>query len=103
MNISVLKLGSLVATVAGAEGVVFDQDSLDQPVAKLALLYFGAIDNPSRPYDDFWGATNPASLVWVAHIDGLPSPPFFQLDKLLFWIQTYINYREVGWECLEDG
>lgn len=94
MNMSVLKLGNLVSTVAGSEGIVFEQGNLAQPVAKLALQYFGAIDSPSRPYDDFWGITTPASLVWIASIDGLPSPPFFQLDNLLFWVQTYLNYRK---------
>jgi hypothetical protein len=101
MNISVLNLGSLVATVAGAEGLVFDQGNLAQPAANLSLQYLGAIDGLTRPSDDFWGTATPASLVWVASVDGALSPPFFRLDILLFWLQTYLNYRKSVWEDIK--
>jgi hypothetical protein len=101
MSISVLKLGNLVATVAGAAGTVFDQNNLAQPAAKLSLQYLGAIDSLTRPSDDFWGTATPASLVWVASVDGVFSPPFFRLDILLFWVQTYLNHRKAVWEDIK--
>lgn len=90
-----------MATIAGAEGMVFDQDNLAQPAAELALQYLGTIESITRPSDDFWGTATPASLVWVASIDGVPSPPFFQLEILLFWIQTYLNHRKAVWEDIK--